>query len=421
MKKTANDSEKFSKHDFSRQNQIGVLGVHFSQTALNLFVTVFLTARLLKAADGASGLGMVGIFYAISYTTIMLSFWLFSYIVKKFSRVWCIRVSTIFLLGNTIMVLLFRNKLADYYLILAVLYGIAQGIFWCSIHTFTTEALGGKKMAGYIGWFISLSAFANIVFPFTLGAIIEFINFTAAALIATGISIVLLLFTLVLRDQRKNNGVGFSLRAFFRHLREKQISRPMWSQFLIQSMYGIQTMVTICITILIVRELDSDYSLGALTSVFSAVALVTVTVYKTIKAPKLKIWIYYAASMIPLCCAVVLLFSVSHFTIILCMAGYTGFRVASQTELDRTRMNLMSDFDAEHLHTEGVLFTEFSYFIVRVVVSGLIVLAAYTDTFFLFQAIVVTLIALVPLSAILLHLWTKKYIINKHVLGIIKE
>lgn len=419
MKKTANDSGKFSKHDFSRQNQIGVLGVHFSQTALNLFVAVFLTARLLTVTDG--NFGMVGVFYAISYTTIMVAFWLFSYIIKKFSRVWCIRISTIFLLGNTVLVLLLQNKLTDYYLVLAVIYGIAQGIFWCSIHTFATEALGGKKMSGYVGWFISLTAFANIVFPFTLGALIEFVSFTAAALIATGISIMLLLFTLTLRDQRKNNGAGFSLRVFFRHLRERQISRPMWLQFLIQSMYGIQTMVGICITILIVREFGSNYGLGALTSIFSAVALVTVVIYKAIKSQKLKIVVFYVASMIPLCCAVALLFTVSHVTIIMCMAGYTGFRVASQTELDRTRMNLMSDFNAEHLHTEGILFTEFSYFIARVLVCGLIALAFYTGIFFLFQIIVISLIALVPLSAVLLRLWTKKYIISKHDLEIIKE
>jgi YQGE family putative transporter len=303
---------------------------------------------------------------------------------------------------------LLQNQIADYYLMLGAVYGLTQGMYWSSMHTFTTEALGGKRMGGFVAWHVVLASFNRAVFPFTLGAIIQFVSFGTAVLIMLCIAAVLLSFTFVMREQRKSGGAGMSMRRFFAHVREKKLSRRMWSQFFIQMMFPLQMTATVCITILIVLQFDNDFSLGALTSVFALVAILTMTLYKSIKSPRFKLCFYYVASMIPLVCAVALLFGVSNVTIILCQAGFVGFRMVSGSELDKTRMNLMSDIGAEHLHTEGLLFIESGYFIARMAVCSLIVLAFSLGIFF-FQVLVVALVATVPLSAVLLHLWTRKF------------
>ena len=404
MQETANDSR-----DFSKQNQVGILGVHSAYAALDLFVSVFLVARLLSVTDG--DFSRVALFYACCWGGILLTFWLFSYVVKKFSRVWCIRGSAIGLLVGVILVLLLENNLREWYLLLGAVWGVASGIYWCSMHTFTSEALGGKKMSGYAAWYFITNAFMRIVFPFTLGAIIESpkLGFVAAAAIATGLAVVLVLFTLILRDRRKSEGKRFSVRTFLRLIRERKLSRPIWSQFWIQFLYGLQSVMTLGITILVFLSLQSNFSLGALTSIFAGVSIVALAIYKPIKSQRVKIWIYYVTSILPILAAIGLLFGASPLTVILCQAGYFSFRVVSNTELERARMNLMADFGAEHLHTEGLLFTEVSYVLARFVGLGLILAIYFSGVLYLFQVLLVLLATTVLLAAVLLHLWTRRH------------
>jgi len=409
--KTANDSAK----DFSKQNQVGILGVHATQFALDIFVSIFLVSRLLDVDVFYEDFSKVALFYIVCWGSLFLMFWLFSYVIKKFSRTWCIRISTAGLLLSIILILLLQNHLTEYYLLLAAIWGLSSGVYWCSMHTFTTEALGGKKMAGYTSWFIGIAAFTRIVFPFTLGAIIQFVDFGVGAAIAAGLAVILLIFTMVLRDQKKNAGQGFSMRRFFGFIKEKKLAKPFWLQFGIQMFYGILGVASICVTVLVILELQNDFSLGYLTSIFAGVSIIVLAIYKAIKAPKGKTWTYYVFSVLPLIMTLGLLFGLNPVTVILCQAGWLSFRTASQNEWEYARMNLMSDFDAEHLHTEGLLFMEIAYTIARFLGLGLVVVIYLSRVAYLLQVFLVILMAALFIGAILLRLWTKRYLhVQKH-------
>ena len=397
-----------SPRDFSKQNQIGILGVHATQFALDIFVSVFLVSRLLEISGG--NFSSVALFYLVCWGSLFVMFWLFSYVIKKFSRTWCIRASTAGLLLSIILILLLKDNLGDYYLLLGLIYGLSAGVYWCSMHTFTTEALGGKKMSGYIGWYIGISAFTRILFPFTLGAIIQFVDFATAASIATGLAVILLVFTLILRDQKKTDGQGFSMRRFFRYIKVRKLTRPFWAQFLIQTLYGIIGVATICVTVLVFLEFEDNFTLGYLTSIFAGVSIVVLAVYKAIKAPRAKSWLYYIFSALPLLAAFGLLFGLSPVTVILCQAGYSSFKTSTQSELERSRMNLMSDFDAEHLHTEGLFFIEGAYTMARYIGLGLVVAIYFSGQTYLLQVFIVVLMALVLVAAIVLRIWKRKFL-----------
>jgi len=406
VKKSANDSHDFLKKEHLR-NQVGILGVHATYFALDIFVSIFLVSQLLSISDG--NLSMVALFYAMCWGGVILMFWLFSYVVKKFSRVWCIRVSTIGVLASIILVLLFQESLAEYYLLLGAIYGLSIGIYWCSMHTFTSEAMGGKKMAGYTTWFIGTSTFVRVVIPLTLGAIIKFVDFAAAAAIATGLAVVLLMFTLILRDQRKS-AQGFSMRAFFRYIKERDISKAVWTQFWIQTLYGIMILASVSTTILVAITFNDDFTLGYLTSIFAGASIITLTCYKAIRSPRAKVCVLYILSALPFLGAVGLLFGLSPVTVILCQAGFLTFKTAANSEFERTRLNLMADFGAEHLHTEGLLFTESAFALARAFGLGVILVAYFTNTFYLFQVFVVTVLGGLLVGVVLLNLWTKRWL-----------
>lgn len=409
MEKTANDSEKFPERDFSRQNRIGILGVHAMHFALDIFVSVFLVAQILTVTNG--DFSKVALFYAFVWGSIILTFWLFSYIVKNFSRVWCIRISTIGLLAGVILILVYQDSLTDWYLILGALWGLAEGIYWCSMHTFTSEAMGGKKMAGYAVLYTGISYLTRLVFPLTLGAVIQFVDFALAVTIVVILAFLLLLFTLILRDQRKSEGRGFSMRAFAKYVRDKKLSRPLWAQFWLQFLYGLFSTATVCTTILVFLSVHDNFKLGYLSSICAGTSIVVLSLYKLIKSPRVKILFYHISSILPFVCSLGLLFEANQFTIVTCLIGYWAFRPAVQAELERARMNLMADFGAEHLHTEGLLFSEASYALARAVGLAAIIFAYFLDMFYVFQVIPVIIMASTFFAAIWLHIWTKKYIL----------
>ena len=358
----------------------------------------------------------VALFYVFCWGCILVTFCMFSYIIKKFSRVWCIRLSTFGLLAGIILIMLFQDDLEGWYLILGAIWGVADGIYWCSMHTFTSEAMAGKKMAGYTAWYIGISYFTRVVFPFTLGAVIQRVGFGPAVAIVTALAVLLLIFTLILRDQRKNGNRGFSMRAFFDHMRSKKIARPLWTQYGIQFFYGLFSIATLCTTILVFTSVNDNFTLGYLASICAGASIIFLTIYKSIKSKRAKVWVYHILSALPLVCAVALLFHLSVVTVILCQVGYWAFKPAVQTELERARMNLMEDFGAEHLHTEGLMFCETAYGLARGIGLLAIILAYYSGVFYVFQIIPVIVMATTFTAAILLHRWNKKYIMNKHTL-----
>jgi len=402
-------TDKINKENAGRRNQVAVLGVHVTHLSLDLFVSVFLMAKILDVTNGS--IGAVGLFNLVFFAALILAFWLASYVVKKISRVWCVRISILLSFIAILLILLLQSQLAEVYIMLAAVYGASQGIYWASMHTFTTETLGGKRMAGFVAWHVVLASAMRIIFPFTVGALIEYTKegFGTAVLVMLVISLIELAFTFVMLEQRKSESAGLSMRKFFGHLRKEGQMRRTWSLLFAQLLFPLQGLITLCITVLIFLEFKSNFTLGLWSSVFAGVAILTIGFYKLIKSPRVKIITFYAASFIPLACAVALLFSVTPVTIIVCQAGFVGFRVVVGLELDKTRLNMMSDIGADHLHTEGLLFTEIGYFVVRVAACALIIYAASFGALF-FQILVVAFIATVPLSAILIHLWKRKYL-----------
>ena len=70
----------------------------------------------------------------------------------------------------------------------------------------------------------------------------------------------------------------------------------------------------------------------------------------------------------------------------------------------------MSEFGAEHLHTEGLLFIEVAYTTARFIGLGLVIAIYYSGVHYLLQVLLVGIMALFLLGAVLLRLWSKKYL-----------
>ena len=405
-----------------KRNQIGVLGAHVCSQALILFVGTFLVANLFM--ETGNDLSVVATFHAVEWTALFVSFAFFSYIVKQHSRVLVIRVATAVLVASVCLILVFQDSLVDYYIILAAMFGFACGMYWSSMLTFISQTFAGRKMTGYIVWEQIIFAAARILFPFTLGALIEFVDFGVAAALSLGIGVVLVGFTFFMREiKHEVKPQPLSMRGYLRTMKAAGLSRPLWGNLIIQFLHDFYRRVAVAITVLIVVvfiDEDPNYTIGLFASVFAAANIVIIVCYKMIRSKRVKQILYYISGIVPVLAAIPLLFQVSALTIIILQAGFIAVGCIQKSEIDVLRINAMKIMGkccrseaegkvVECLHTESLLFTEFPMWIVRMTICGVIALAWFFDAFLVFQIFVVFLVALMPIAGLLTKRWYKKY------------
>ena len=403
---TANNMENVSAvaKDKTNQNQVSMLGVYACFIALDLFITIFLTARLFDVANIAA----VAFFYVVLYTCIFIFFCLFSYIVKRHSRVRVIRVSMFLYVCVICLVMLLQDNIAETYLVLAVLDGIAQGMFWCAIHALSGQVLGGARMKSFQSNYQILSSAARIVFPITLGALISFASFEIATIVCIGVGVCLFIFTLFLCEPPSNK-VHLSMSRYFTMIKKEKLFKPVRDNFIIQLFYGIFGLALLGTTLLIVMVFNNDFKLGVFNTLFAAISIVIISVYKILKNGKVKNSILFFSCAVSLILSFGLLLKIDATTIILFQAGFMSLSCIPKLESDTLRLNAMKYLNKPETIIESNMLSEFAYFIARLIVLGCFMLVYYLNELLILQVLMVVLMAIMLFTSYLINRWYNNY------------
>ena len=376
--------------------------------ALFLFMSTFLVARLM--GETGDDLLAVGLFKGVWWIGIGVAFAVTSYIIKRSSRVWAVRIAAFLKVATIILVIFLQEYIADIYLLFAVIYGVAEGVYWGSILTLTAQSFAGKRMAGFVVWEQVARGGASILMPFTLGAIIDFASFEIAAIISFVLGIILVAFTMIIKEEKTRACKPLSMRQYLRTMKQTGKSRAVWYHFWLQTLHDSYRRLVVLFTVLIVVALGSNLSLGVFGSVFAAATILAVMLYKFV-GPKTRAGaiMYWLSAAAPLALGFWILFEVNTLTIILIHLGYVGLGSVMRLEVDKLRFNIMSYLKDESWHTESLLLTEYAFLIPRVIVPVIIILAHFFDLFLVVQILAVVLTALVILVAWMTKQWHKKF------------
>jgi|GEM_PF-2561812 len=387
-------------------NAISLLGTHVCWAALDLFISTFLIAQLLFITDG--NMAVVCYFYLVFFTALFVFYALGAYVVKRFGAVWVIRFGV--LLNVIVIGLLcaFYQNLESLYLIFAATSGISAGVFWIGANGFTAQTMGGTAMLRFQTYYnIAISA-AKIVLPFTLGSIIHYVSFFVAIIIAVVIGVVLVAFTFLMRGKHIERG-NQSLCNYFKVIRRDKLCKPVALNFVMQLFRSLTWGGGLCVVILIALYFGDSFSLGYLTSIFAAGAIVLLTIYRLIKSRVIKNNVFLACVIIAIGLSLGLLFEVSKTTIILFQLASAVFLIVVGVETGKMQMDVMKDLGKPELSTESIVVLEFAYLIGRLTYVGLILLAYVLDSFLMFTILAASFTACAIVVYILFRLWWKHY------------
>ena len=398
------------KKSLYQRSLTGLLGIHVCWAAFDLFITTFLVAELIKEAKIAeSGYGIVALFNMVVYATIFVFFFLFAYIAKRFSCVWCIRAGVAVNVILVALICFLPNKLVEYNLLFAVLNGMAGGIFWVGMNPYTRRTMGGTKMVQYQSYLQVAQATAKIIFPFTLGMVIHYVSFFVAAILALGVGIILIAFSLLLYEDKRNT--VFSVRRYFTYMKQQKLFKPIAFNFLIQFLRQLfQTCAAIfCVVVLITHVLDNSFTLGWLTSAFAAGAITVAMLYRFLKPGKFKTTLFLSMAVLAFLLSLGLLFTVDTWSIILFQLGAAVCLIIPSIESAKLQLDVMKELGHDKYNTESIVLVEFAYFLARVIGFGVLFLVFYLDSFSTFRVLAVVFMGAAVICSVLIKLWYRAY------------
>ena len=388
----------------------GLLGIHVCWAAFDLFITTFLVAELIKEAKIAeSGYGIVALFNLVVYATLFIFFFLFAYIAKRFSCVWCIRAGVVVNVILVALICFLPTKLVQFNLLFAALNGMAGGIFWVGMNSYTRRTMGGTRMMKYQSYLQVAQATAKIIFPFTLGMVIHYVSFFVAALLALGIGIILVAFSLLLHEDKRNT--VFSVRRYFKYMKQQNLVKPIALNFTIQFLRQLfQTCAAVfCVVVLITHVLDNSFTLGWLTSAFAAGAIAVAMLYRFLKPGKVKTTLFLSMAVCAFLLSLGILFTVDTWSIILFQLGAAVCLIIPSIESAKLQLDVMKELGHDKYNTESIVMAEFAYFVARVIGFGLLFLVFYLDSFVAFRILAVVFMGTAVICSVLIRLWYRAY------------
>jgi len=401
--------QKLSKKS---KNIIGLLGIHVSFFTLDVFISIFLIARIYELTN--NNIASVALFNLILFATLFITFCIFMYIVRKFSKIWNLRLAVLVNIILVSLIILLNDNLIDYYLLLGLLNGIAMGMYWASMHTLTGEVIEKDYVRTYMIYAQIAYTCARIIFPITLGLLIHYIDFIISAWFTLIAAIIVIFFTFFL-SENENAKKPLSIKNFFKTIKNNNLTKQFKHNFLIQFMYGIYSIfISLSMTILIVNAFDDKASLnlGLFNSIFAGASIVLLTIYQLLKKHKNKI--FYASIILPLILTIFLFIqkdynNLSVTSVLLFISAYSILSGIVRSESDSLRINITKLLEHDEITNENILITEVAYFLARTVSLPIFIILYLINLNIIFIITIYLMLIILLISGILLKKWYRKY------------
>ena len=248
-----------------------LLLVAASMALINVFCGIFLTSKLYDLAENSNQ--VVSSYYIIAYITIPLT----CLALRKLFKARSVEAMRLGGVLNSILIIciatLDDSQLISMYGIIAVLFGMSQACYY--IPYGIVVATYAKNPIAYCTIANIIDSSANILFPITLGKIIDVRSFKTVAIVLVAIAIFQVLSTLKIDSFRSK--AEFNFNKFFTAIKnEIKFKTMVMNTAKITFFKGINTSVLDRTVLLLIKSLfDTNFELGWLTTLF---AIVTISV-----------------------------------------------------------------------------------------------------------------------------------------------
>lgn len=291
-----------------------------TNSIVSLFGETFLVAYFLQISN--ENIIQISTYYIILYTLLGLGNILLGNIMKSKpqKRVIIYRFGIITKSISILFIVLFKESIRQYFVIFAILYGIAEALYWSTHDVMNIEIVDNCNRKKYMTTKRILGKIINIVIPILLGTSIEltsFLNIAIYIFLLTILQIIISFFIDTNKFKTESSKQKYSLKHYRKNLSSEQKVK-LSKMYKLAFLYGIiMDTIRVLVVIITIMTFKSSLNLGILTTIFSICSMVSLYLFNKLYKKN------YAKLLLSFCAIIVvlgvlgLLFHISKSTLIL--------------------------------------------------------------------------------------------------------
>ncbi len=263
----------------AKSDKTATLGLHLCHTintVVEIFVSTFLIGYIYTFSNGIYDYILkAGIYEIISYFVMFITYYVSSIIVNKTNRVSVYRASTVIWAIFLVFAVFYGEQIAKLLWLAGFLCGFSRGVYWSSFNVLRQEMVGKSNMTKFSTFSMVLQKSTSVIFPLTLGALIDISTYSTVAIIILIFCLLQIACSFLIKSKHPA-GSDFDVFGFIKRLREKnELTARLKFLYGWAFVYGANTAVTTIMNIAIMLQFGSSGSLGAITSAMAVAVIIT--------------------------------------------------------------------------------------------------------------------------------------------------
>ena len=391
-----------------------LFATHGMMSVITLFVSTFLVAHIYSFNGNIYDyIFNVGLFNMVSYATMAIFGFLFGYLVDKTNRIWIFRLSLVLRAAFVVVVIFFGKDLAQILWLAGILNGFSEILYYSSYNVLREEMVSRKNQGGYSTAIQVIVKIIEIVCPIALGALIEVTTYSQVAIVVFAICLAQIGVSFGIKSQRPE-GSNFDLKNYFKKIKKQPESYgKMKIIYLICCIYGAPTLINILLNVCIMIQFGSSFSLGALTSIFSAVSVITLLLITKFTKISKRDWIYLTCGLLIISGGIMMFLKIDIVTVVLFNAIYALMSIVYKFTFDLHKNSILKESGLYSEISEHHSVIEVVAAISRTVGFAIMLCIGLLHSLIAFEIFLLIVCIVMSLYFVLLFVYEKKFLRNK--------
>lgn len=398
-----------SKQD--KRSSICLFSCHMIYNIIVLFLSTFLVSHIYSLSDNVFDyIKNVATFETVQYACMLVCIPIFSWIVEKTNRTWVYRFSMLVSTSLVIFSIFYGAEISKYIVLAGAIYGSANGIYYAAYNTIKQEMVSRKSMRTFSVVSQIFTNVVKIVVPILMGALIDVSSYSQVAIYVLVICAIQIGFSFGVRSKRPENS-HFNLKTYFKKLKEntetlKKMKIIYWCSFI----YGFTTIVSTMLQICIMIQFGSSFSLGALTSVFSAVSVCTILIFNKFTKAGKRTGLYIFSALIPVVFSWIFCFFPAVWSLIIFELAITISKIIFSTVFDIYRNGILKEAGLYSEITEHQAIIEILLEISRIISFAFLIVITLFNSLTIFYVLLAISVLAYSVTTLILLYYENKFI-----------
>ncbi len=216
----------------------------------------------------------LGIYKLIYITVLYIVIFIFRNISKSKKRIYLLKIGIIFKFIYFLLILLLKEQIVKYIIILGIIYGVAEGLYFSIYDVFESEGINNKDRNKFSGYYVFIKSIISMIFPLIFGALISKEGFNTCILLVLTIVILMIIMSFLYKDVFFYNDKKTNLKQYIKLINNNPLIKRVYKIYIFYGLTYSSGALSSIVTLFILKIFNNSFKLGIFTSIFSIITCI---------------------------------------------------------------------------------------------------------------------------------------------------